>query len=206
MSHVSRGSSMIAILSEHVRQHPLTASRPTGCSTRAASRGTTISSTTAGARPAPTLGWRTNCTTCATTSPAASSPPGVTSSPCSERWGTRRQRRRLTRTRISGRPPRTRRELRQLQWPPRFWPHNLGGSRRVRTSAGSLNRRSSPADPRGTSSADSPRGRKTPPCLQGTSHTGSDPHVCRLRARPRGVSQGRRTIRIWLLKPASSAQ
>lgn len=46
---------LIAILSEHVRQHTPEASRHAGCSTRAASRGTTTSSTTAGAPPAPTL-------------------------------------------------------------------------------------------------------------------------------------------------------
>ena len=63
---------LVAILSEHVRQHtPTRRARPGGCSTRTASLGTTTSSTTAGGRPAPTPASPSSSTSFGTTSPAA---------------------------------------------------------------------------------------------------------------------------------------
>ena len=55
----------------------------------------------------------TSCTSSGTTSPAASSPPDATSSPCNGRWDTRLPRRPSTPTPTSGRPRKTRPERRR---------------------------------------------------------------------------------------------
>jgi hypothetical protein len=61
---------LVAILAEHLRQHTPEGRPPGGCSTRATSRGTTTSSTTAGPQPVRTRASDTSCTTSGTTSPA----------------------------------------------------------------------------------------------------------------------------------------